>query len=279
MNQYQLLDSGDGEKLEQFGDFTFNRPSMAAVWKKTLSDKKWQEASGTFSRKEKENWTFNKKIPSSWILDVENIKMKISPTSFGHVGIFPEHLFLCNWASNRVKKTKNKPIKVLNLFAYTGMMSMFLAKSGAKVTHLDASSPTIAIAKENAKLNKLPIDSIRWIADDAVKFLKREIRRKSFYDGIILDPPSFGRGPKGEIFKIEDQIQLLLSLCKELLSKDALFLIFSCHTPGYSSIVCQNLLDQLFKSRKGKIESGETAIESEKSMTLPSGNFARWSND
>lgn len=271
---YFLIDSGNGKKLEQFSKYKLIRPSSCAVWNKKLSDHEWEKADAIFERKEGEKWSYNKRLPSSWEVILDNIKFKISLTDFGHLGVFPEHMQLWKWARKKVSGKKN--LNILNLFAYSGGATMALAKEGAKVCHLDASKPMVSWARENAKLNNLENEPIRWIVDDVFKFLRREVRRNVRYDGIILDPPTFGRGTKKEIFKIENDIIDLLRLCKELMTKKPLFLILSCHTPGFSSLVLQNLLSQVMKD--DNILAHEMKIDSKESFSLPSGNVAIWEN-
>lgn len=257
MYDYQLLDSGDGHKLEKIGPYTIIRPAPSAVWKPVL--KNWK-ADAVFIRDK--GWTFKNKLPPSWVINIENIQLKIECTDFGHLGVFPEHSFL--WE----KPKKLKGLNILNLFAYTGAASIFFAKNGAKVCHVDSSRPAVLWAKENSKLNG--VENIRWIIDDAQKFLKREIKRKK-YDGIVLDPPTFGRGARGEIFKIERDIFPILSMCKELLVEKPSFLILSSHSPNFSKTTLKNLLEQVMQK---KVNAGELFLGGK--IPLPSGNFAMW---
>lgn len=269
-SNYQLLDSGNGEKLEQFGEYSLIRPCPQAVWRPTLKDE-WDNASARFTReKEKNSWAFKKKIPSSWEVMHGGVLFKIEPTDFGHLGLFPEHGDLWEWMRPLVSKSS----KILNLFAYSGGVSLAAAQQGAQVCHLDASKGMIEWARGNAALNRLSDAPIRWIVDDAIKFLKREVKRQSFYDGIILDPPTFGRGSQGEVFKIERDIVPLLELCSELLSKKPLFVIFSCHTPGFTPLGMRHLLGEALP--KGHIEVGEMALHSPGAVSIPSGSFAKW---
>ena len=276
MKEYLLLDSGNELKLEKFGSFIIKRPCMQAFWKPQLSTNIWGKYDLSFTRKDDKKWEKKTKIPQDWIVEIDDIVMKIMPTNFGHLGLFPEHIELCRLARSKIRKIENKKLSILNLFAYSGLMSMFLAKENADVCHLDASDKIISLAKENAKLNNF--SSFRWIIDDVMKFVKREIRRGKKYDAIILDPPTFGRGPKGEIFKIERDILQLLEMCNELLSQDALFLLFSCHTPGFTSQVMKNLMAEVFSGKKGEIEANEMVIEAKNSFLLPSGFYAIWEN-
>lgn len=268
MTTYFLLDSGDQEKLEKFSDVTLVRPCAQAVWRPALPKSTWQKAEAHFTREPSHRWTMRKKLPPSWVVELEGIKFKVLPTDFGHIGLFPEHALLWRWMEPRIFEGAH----ILNLFAYTGGASLFLAKHGAKVCHLDASKAVVAWARENAALNGLEKAPIRWIVDDVIKFLKREQKRGVKYDGILLDPPTFGRGNQGEVFKIERDLFEILELCKTLLSSRPLFFVLSTHTPGYTPLVMQHLLSQLFL--EGQVEAGELFIESK--WRLPSGSYARW---
>lgn len=263
---YTLLDSGHHRKLEKVGDYLLVRPCSQAVWNPTLDESEWHKADALFSREPANRW--KGKIPASWQLSYENLLFKIVPTDFGHLGVFPEHALLWRWMKERLKKG----CSVLNLFAYTGGATLTAAAAGAQVCHVDASKTAVAWARENAALSQLDKAPIRWIVDDVVKFLQREVRRKSRYDAIILDPPTFGRGNKGEVFKIENDLPKILELCFSLLSDAPLFLILSSHTPGYTPLVLHHLLVQA--SHKGGVEQGEMVIPGP--FDLPSGSFARW---
>lgn len=258
---YELLDSGDLEKIERFGPYVLQRPCPQAIWKRT----KQLPVDAFFSREEGKGWHFPSKIPKSWEIEIDQVRLKLSLTDFGHVGVFPEHASQWKWLEEKSKKND----QVLNLFAYSGALSLFLAKKKVKVCHVDASQGIIDWAKENAKLNG--IDTIRWIAEDAVKFLKRELRRESRYEGIVLDPPTFGRGTKGELFQIEKEIYPLLEMCKELKPR---WILFTCHTPGFTPTVLSNLLRQIFQEPfQMKIE--ELFLESSGALPIPSGTVAK----
>lgn len=272
---YTLLDSGDQKRLEKFGAFCLIRPCSQAVWK-PKQPQLWEKADALFTRDEGNKWVFYKKIPSEWKMKLKDFIFKISPTDFGHLGIFPEHHEQWIWMEDLLKKTK-KPPNILNLFAYSGAATVKLAKCQAKVCHVDASKKSISWAAENAALNSLEEAPIRWIVDDVIKFLQREVKRESYYDAILLDPPSFGKGAKGEIFKIERDISLLLELCKKVLVPNPLFILFTCHTPGFTPSVMHYLLEEMM-GKKGHIESGEMLISAENTVALPSGVFARWSS-
>lgn len=276
---YTLLDSGDGQKLERFGPYVLVRPCAQAVWKPALSSSKWAEADALFSREGENKWIFRRSIPSSWTLSLGHIKFKIAPTDFGHLGIFPEQKRAWMWIQEILKA--HNPVdckpRVLNLFAYSGGATLAAAQSGAAVCHLDASKGMVSWARENATLNQLEGAPIRWIIEDVKKFLLRELKRESRYEGIILDPPSFGRGTKGEIFKIEEEIVPLLKSCRDLLSEKPLFMLFSCHTNGFSPLVMKHLMEQLMSGYKGNIKAGEMILEgSESIFSVPSGTFAQW---
>lgn len=267
---YVLVDSGNGRKLERFGEYELIRPCPQAVWRPLLKEE-WEKALATFSREqEKTRWIYRQKLPASWVVMHGGVKFKIAPTDFGHLGLFPEHADLWEWMRTLIQPKK----RILNLFAYSGGMTFAAAQEGAEVCHLDASKGMVDWARENAALNHLEKAPIRWIVDDVMKFLKREIKRQSFYDGIILDPPSFGRGSQGEVFKIEDEIIPLLETCSQLLTPKPLFVIFSCHTPGFTPLCMRHLLGQTMP--KGQIEVGEMALHSPGAIAIPSGSFARW---
>ena len=280
---YQLLDSGKGKKLEQFGPYILSRPCAQAVWDLQTNPERWSQADASFSREDDTKWSKKGDLPENWTIEVANILFKLSITDFGHLGIFPEQKKFWNWIQMAIKTQtplRSEPIKVLNLFAYSGGSTLACAKAGAQVCHLDASKGMVAWARENALLNKLDAAPIRWIIDDVNKFLQRELKRGSRYDAIILDPPTFGRGSKGEIFKIENEIIPLLEKCKALLTEDPLFILFSCHTPGFTPIAMHHLLYQMMHDKKGKIDCGEMLLEgSERTFPIPSGTYARWSHE
>ena len=272
---YKFLDSGDLLRLEKFQGVTLVRPCYQAVWEKT-SPKLWKDVSATFTREKKEGWSVCKSLPKSWNISLDGVTLKLMPTDFGHLGIFPEHRSQFSFFKEQLQKRPKA--RVLNLFAYTGLASLFLAKQKAQVTHLDASKKSVAWAKENAELSGLKDAPIRYIVDDVSKFLKREIRRGSKYDAIILDPPTFGRGTKNELFVIEKDLVQLLKLCKEVLSDKPLFILLTCHTPGFTPTVLQNTLCQVL-GRSLTYESGEMLLECESGPPLSSGSFVRGKYD
>lgn len=264
MNRYELIDSGNEQKWERFGEFILCRPCPQAVWR----PQKAVQADGLFSREGGNRWTFKKKVPASWDVSLCGVCLKIAPTDFGHLGVFPEHAAL--WDGMRSQIAKGD--RVLNLFAYSGGATLAAAQEGAHVCHVDASKGMVDWARENSALNHLEKAPIRWIVDDAMKFLKREEKRGSHYEGILLDPPTFGRGNRGEVFKIEEEILPLLELCKAVLSQQPKFVILSCHTPGFTPIVLQQLLAQVFKK---EALGAEMILESESGFVIPSGCYAR----
>ena len=273
--EYKLIDSGHGLKLERWGPYLLARPASQAVWPPQPSEEKWSGANAIFSREEEDQWHVQVPIPSKWTITLEDLRFKVSLTDFGHLGLFPEHAKFWSWMKRVIEK-REKPIKVLNLFAYTGGATLAAAKAGAEVCHLDASKTAVQWARENAKLNGLEKAPIRWIVDDVHKFLKREVRRGSLYDAILLDPPSFGRGPKGELFKIERDLVDILLHCEKLFSTDPLFFLLTCHTPGWTPIGLRNLSCSVW-NRKGKLDSGELFIQGP--LQLPSGTYVRWQKD
>lgn len=273
---YQLLDSGNGRKLERFGPYVLDRPSLSAVWQPELPEAKWRAADAQFTREGQNNWRGQERLAKSWVIGVNGVKFKLEPTDFGHLGIFPEQKPFWHWIEKKVRDA-GRPIELLNLFAYSGGVTLAAAKGGASVCHLDASKGMVAWARENASLNGLEKAKIRWIIDDVIKFLTREVKRGHFYDAIVLDPPTFGRGAKGEVFKIENDLLLILNMCKQLLSKNPLFMLLSCHTPGLTPTALEHLLGQTLHGYRGELDSGEMLLEGEKEvLTLPSGAYARW---
>ncbi len=278
--EYELLDSGEGEKLEKFGSFIMSRPDPEALWKKSLNKKEWDNSNLIFERSgTKSKWIIKSGVPKNWNIKFGDFDFNIKPTSFKHIGLFPEQLQNWQWMQKIIKEEKRK-ISVLNIFAYTGGATLACAKVGAEVCHVDGSKSAVIWARENAELSGLKDAPIRWIIEDVISFLKREIKRGRFYDAIIMDPPSFGHGPKDELWKIENDFIVLMDLCKQILSKDPLFVLINGYTAGYSSVVYENNLKELMNNFNGKIESGELVIEeSINKRLLPAGIFSRWSRN
>lgn len=276
---YELLDSGDGEKLERYGAVTISRPDPQALWPKNLSAAEWKKANAWFTRTgEKANWETDGKVPPRWEINFAGLKFYVKLSPFKHTGIFPEQASNWSWMQDKIKNSKKKEaVTVLNLFGYTGGASLAAAAAGAAVCHVDSSKTAVAWARENAELSGLKEKPIRWIMDDARAFVKREIKRGRKYDGIILDPPSFGHGPDGELWKIEEHFVGLLADCRALLSDQPLFFLINGYAAGYSAIAYKNCLQNLVADFGGAIEIGELTIEEkEAKRLLPAGIFARW---
>jgi 23S rRNA (cytosine1962-C5)-methyltransferase len=267
--QYALLDCGNEKKLERFGEYVLVRPSSTALWQAQLSEQEWKACMhAQFTREGKWSGNFFKE----WTLEMWDIKLKLKPTDFGHLGFFPEHaLFWPKFAS--LCKRRTRP-RILNLFAYSGGATLAFAKLGASVCHVDASKGMVDWARENALLNQMKDKPIRWIVDDVLQFLKREWKRGMRYDGIVLDPPSFGRGHKGQVFKIERDIVQLLMLCAQLLSEEPLFCLLTSHTPSLSPKALYALISSVFGSER--VEAEELLIPSHRGPSLPAGNYALW---
>jgi 23S rRNA (cytosine1962-C5)-methyltransferase len=283
--EYELLDSGEGEKLERFGSFILRRPDPQALWSKKLEPKEWASADTSFVRVGNSGkWQSKKEIPKGWEIEYGGLKMHISPTPFKHTGLFPEQLPNWQWTEKKIKnqKEKNKEgeVNVLNLFGYTGGASLVCAKAGAQVCHVDASKSAIAWARENAGLSGLTESPIRWILEDAHEFVKKEIKRGKKYDGIIMDPPAFGHGPNGEMWRIEEKFVDFLNDVKKILTENPLFFLVNGYASGYSSVAYKQNMTDLVEKYGGQIEDGELAIEESGSgRLLPSGIFSRWSRE
>ncbi|MGE0175179.1 MAG: class I SAM-dependent methyltransferase [Oligoflexales bacterium] len=274
-DEYKVIDSGNFQKLEKVGPYTIVRPSLGAIWQPKQPQKAWDSAHAVFKRKNDGTgkWQVTKRIPDSWPIQIGNLRFNMKMTDFGHLGIFPEQYDYWAWIEQRIsaKISKQRDYSVLNLFAYTGGSTMAAAKGGAQVVHLDASKTSVAWAKENADLCGIGDKPIRWIVDDVKKFIAREVRRKAQYDAIILDPPSYGRGKKGEIWKIEDDLPELLTNLKMILKRSFDFLMLSAHTPGYTPIALQNLVADFF-GKECRYEAREMTIEEvETGRELPHG--------
>ena len=265
---YELLDSGGGRKLERFGEYVLARPCSQAMWRPSLPEGDWARADASFDREDGNRWHGRGNLPKSWTVETAGIRFRLGGTDFGHLGIFPEQRAQWRW----IRDAAGRAASVLNLFAYSGGSTMAAALGGAEVCHLDASKGMVEWARENAALNGLSDRPIRWIVDDAHKFMRREIRRGRRYDGIVLDPPTFGRGAGGEMYKIERDLAETLSLVKELLSPTPRFVLFSSHTPGLSPTVAENILGQMFPG--AALESGEMLLEG-RALACPSGVYCR----
>ncbi|MFM2414584.1 MAG: hypothetical protein RI911_277 [Candidatus Parcubacteria bacterium] len=274
---YQLLDSGSGMKLERFGDVVLARPDPQVLWDKHAPESLWLKAHASYKRSGKQGeWYIAPGTPESWPIHYGDLSIVIKPTTFKHTGLFPEQRAHWDWSRSLIKKA-GRQIKVLNLFGYTGAASLAAAQAGAQVTHVDASKVAVAWAKENALHSKLQEAPIRWIIDDVFAFVRREMKRGNTYDMIIMDPPAFGRGPKGELWKIEEGFTTLIHDVEQLLSQTPLGIMVSGYAAGYSHLSFQNVLGYVKKKRGGMLESGEIALEEVGSKRLLScGIFARW---
>ena len=273
---YELVDSGDGEKLERFGKVLLRRPDPQALWKKT-DESLWKDAHGYFVREGRDGkWNFTKDVPEKWTINFSDLTFNIRPTAFKHTGIFPEQSSNWNWTREQIKNA-GREVSVLNLFGYTGGASIACAQAGAKVCHVDASKASIGWAKDNAESSGLSETAIRWILDDAKLFVQKEIRRGNKYDAIIMDPPAFGRGPDGDVWQIEDDFVKFVEDCKKLLSDTPLFFLVNGYASGYSQLAYLYNVGDLVQKFGGEVESGEIAIrESKSGRLLPCGIFARW---
>ena len=264
---YRVLATANGEKLENIGGYTFLRPDPQVIWNKNTNLSTRVDACYKRTENKSGEWKLNPKMPKSFVIKRKGVKFHIEPMSFKHICLFPEQSVNWDMMTNLIKQAKRE-IKVLNLFAYTGGASVECALAGAKVTHVDAAKSMIDIAKENAKLNS--VDNIRYILDDCVKFVEREIRRGNTYDAIIMDPPSFGRGPKGETWKIEENIFDFVKLCANVLSENPLFVLINSYTTGLQPTVMSNILNACIKG--GKTESYEVGLPTEEEgIVLPCG--------
>lgn len=274
---YEVIDCSRGEKLERWGKYRLIRPDPQVIWDTERKDEGWKHPNGHYHRSSKGGgeWEFFD-LPKQWAIHYKDLTFNLKPFSFKHTGLFPEQAANWDWFGEKIRHA-GREIKVLNLFAYTGGATLAAAAAGASVTHVDASKGMVSWAKENAKSSGLEDAPVRWIVDDCVKFVEREIRRKKTYDAIIMDPPSYGRGPKGEIWKIEDNIHHLIQLCARLLSKDPLFFLLNSYTTGLAPSVLSYLLATELKSFGGQVSSDEVGLTvSANGLVLPCGASGRW---
>ena len=275
---YEVLDTSNGEKLERWGDYFLVRPDPQVLWDTPKKLRQWKKPNGHYHRSHKGGgqWEFFD-LPKTWDIQYKELKFHLQPFSFKHTGLFPEQAVNWDWFSDKIRKA-NRPVKVLNLFAYTGGATLAAAAAGASVTHVDASKGMVNWAKENAQLSGLREKPIRWLVDDCVKFVEREIRRGNHYDGIIMDPPSYGRGPKGEIWKIEEKIYPFIELCTKILSDDPLFFLVNSYTTGLQPAVLTYMLEtQVAAKFGGIVVSDEIGLPvSSNGLVLPCGASGRW---
>ncbi len=279
---YQLIDCSDSEKLEKWGNIVLIRPDPQIIWKTGHKTPLWNSAHGHYHRSEKGggHWDFAKKIPDSWLISYGDLKFNIRPTGFKHTGLFPEQAVNWDYMSELIKNA-GRPINVLNLFAYTGGATLACANAGASVCHVDASKGMVQWARDNAASSGLSDKPIRWIVDDCEKFVAREIKRGRKYDAVIMDPPSYGRGPNQEVWKLEDCIYDLVKLCTGVLSDDPLFFLLNSYTTGLSPSVMAYLLGETVAAKYGgKVSADEIGLPvKESSFTLPCGSTAIWTKD
>lgn len=275
---YELLDSGGEEKLERFGSVLLSRPDPQALWEKTLPEGEWASAQGRFERMGREGVWHAKDLPKEWGIAFGGLMFLIKPTTFKHTGLFPEQLSNWEWSQGLIEQAKEegREVGVLNVFGYTGGATIAAAKAGAKVTHVDASKTAVAWARQNAELSGVGEAPVRWIVEDALKFIKREVSRGVKYDAIIMDPPAFGHGPKDELWKIEEHFIDLVKLCRQLLSDTPLFFLINGYAAGYSPLAFAYNLEALEKQFGGTIEYGDLTIAQKNGRLLPAGIFARW---
>lgn len=274
---FELLDSGNGRKLERYGKYRFIRPEPQALWRPALSD--WA-ADAEFvpgSTEDTGKWQFFSKVPDAWQLSRGDIRFWGSCTPFRHLAFFPDMAPQWDWMRSRIEGAQGSQPEVLNLFGYTGLASLVCADAGAKVTHVDASKKAITAAVENQKLSGMADKPIRWLVEDAGKFLAREVRRGRKYHGLILDPPKYGRGPKGEVWKLFEQLPELLQLCRQVLDKDSLFLILTVYAIRASSLAFAQAVQEALADLGGRVTFGEMAIrESGRGNLIPTALFVRW---
>ena len=276
---YKIIDMADGQKLEKWGEIILSRPDPQIVWKNKSHPEEWKKTNAIYSRSKTGggSWEYKKKIPSDWQIKYKDLTFNIKTMGFKHTGLFPEQAVNWDWMRNKIKNAKRE-IKVLNLFAYTGGATVACLAAGASVCHVDSSKGMVTWAKENVTSSGLAEKKVRYIVDDVVKFVNREIRRGNKYDAIIMDPPSYGRGANGEVWQFENNIYDLVELCTKVLSDNLLFFLINSYTTGISSTVLANILNlTVSKKYKGKVESGEIGLPMENSsLVLPAGIYGRW---
>ena len=273
---FSVIDTGDGEKLERWGDVVLRRPDPQAIWQKDPA-MPWKEADAHYVRSSTGGgaWDFKRPLPEKWTISYKDLKFVVHPTGFKHTGLFPEQAANWDFMMNQIRKA-NRPISVLNLFAYTGGATIACAKAGASVCHVDAAKGMVQWAKDNAAASGLSDAPIRYIVDDCEKFVAREIRRGRKYDAIVMDPPSYGRGPGGEVWHLEDKIADLLKLCAQVLNPDPLFFILNAYTTGLQPAVLSNLLRIALADFNGTIEAAEVCLPTERGLVLPCGAAGRF---
>ena len=280
---YDLIDAGNEEKLERWGKYILRRPDPQAIWPITGNQEQWEKVHAFYHRNQNGggSWEYCSLIPEHWIVKYKNLSFYIHPTGFKHTGLFPEQAVNWDWMTDKIKnrlKTGHKSVKVLNLFAYTGGATIAAAYAGAEVCHVDSAKAMVNRAKENLILTGLGNRTVRFITDDVIKFTQREKRRGHYYDAVIMDPPSYGRGPEGEMWKIEDNLYDLIILCREVLSNNPLFFLINIYATGLSPFVLKNILTVTIKNKFGGYASAdEIGLPiSSSGLVLPCGAFGRW---
>jgi len=275
---YEVLDTGGGEKLERWGDIILRRPDPQTIWPRA-QESLWKQAEAVYHRSERGGgeWEFLRKLPEKWTVSHGNLRFYVRPTGFKHTGLFPEQAANWTWMAELIRKSGRKDVKVLNLFGYTGGATLACAAAGAHVTHVDAAKGMVLWAKENRELSRLPEDRFRWIVEDALGFVRRELRRGNSYDGILMDPPSYGRGPSGEVWKLENELYNLIDTCSRALSEEPLFFLVNSYTTGFQASVLSNMLGRCVASRHGgSVESDELCLPVTAGGVLPCGASGRW---
>ncbi len=273
---YEVLDTGDGEKLERWGSIVLRRPDPQVIWPKCRPEL-WQRADAHYHRSERGGgtWEFFKKLPERWQIGYRDLRFYVRPTGFKHTGLFPEQAANWDWMAGLISRA-DRPVRVLNLFGYTGGATAACALAGAKVTHVDAAKGMVQWAGENRRLSGIDESSVRWIVDDAKKFVEREARRGNAYEGILMDPPSYGRGPGGEVWKLEDELFSLVFACEKVLSGQALFMLINSYTTGLQPAVLHNMLSMTAGRRGGRVIADEVVLPVTAGGILPCGASGRW---
>ena len=279
---YELIDAADGNRLERWGDIILIRPDPQVIWSMPTDEPRWKKAHAVYHRSNKGGgyWETLRSVPDVWSIKYKDLKFNLKPMGFKHTGLFPEQAVNWDLMSNIIKK-QNRPLKVLNLFAYTGGATVACLKAGAAVTHVDASKGMVGWAKENAAASGVADRPVRWLVDDCLKFVKREIKRGNRYDGIVMDPPSYGRGPGGEVWKLEQQIEELLETTAEILSDDAVFFLLNSYTGGMSPTILNYMVKNIVvKNRSGNVVTDEIGLKiTDRDLVLPCGATTIWTAD
>ena len=275
---YEVLDTGDGEKLERWGEIILRRPDPQTIWPKA-EERLWKQAMAWYHRSERGGgeWEFFRKLPERWTVCHGDLSFYVRPTGFKHTGLFPEQAATWEWMSGLIRSSGRNDLKILNLFGYTGGATLACAAAGAHVTHVDAAKGMVLWAKENRELSGLPETRFRWIVEDALAFVRREIRRGNRYDGILMDPPSYGRGPSGEVWKLENELFGLVETCAGALSDRPLFFLINSYTTGFQASVLANMLNRCVAGRfGGQTDSQELCLPVTAGGVLPCGASGRW---